>query len=61
MALIPLEELSGLLETAHLLRSSNNAARLFTALQRAKSRTLEPQKIEILRDEFGLNQDNEIV
>ena len=60
VALIPLEELYGLLEAAHLLRSPNNATRLFTALQRAKNRTLTPQKVEILHDEFGLNPDNEI-
>jgi len=30
---------------AHLLRSSQNAARLLTALERAKTRTLKPQSI----------------
>ena len=35
VALVPAEELSGLLETAHLLRSPRNARRLLAALQRA--------------------------
>src|SRR5687767_15936980 len=36
VALIAADELSGLLETLHLLRSPKNAERLFTALERAK-------------------------
>ena len=36
MAILPAEELDGLRETAHLLRSPRNAVRLFTALQRAR-------------------------
>lgn len=36
VALIPADELAGLLETAHLLRSPGNAARLLAALRRAK-------------------------
>ena len=35
MAILPAEELDGLRETAHLLRSPRNAVRLLTALQRA--------------------------
>jgi len=35
VALIPARELAGLMETAHLLRSPENARRLFTALKRA--------------------------
>jgi antitoxin YefM len=38
VALVPADELAGLLETAHLLRSPNNARRLLTALRRAKGR-----------------------
>lgn len=37
VALLPVEELSGLMETAHLLRSPANARRLLGALQRARS------------------------
>jgi antitoxin YefM len=35
VALLPLDELRGILETAHLLRSPRNARRLLAALQRA--------------------------
>ena len=54
VALIAAEELSGLLETAHLLRSPKNAERLLTALARAQQRTLSPQSLEELRREVGL-------
>ncbi len=36
VALIPAEELTGLMETAHLLRSPANAKRLLRALRRAE-------------------------
>ena len=36
VALIPATELAGLMETAHLLRSPENARRLLTALNRAE-------------------------
>jgi antitoxin YefM len=54
VALIAADELSGLLETAHLLRSPKNAERLLTALARAQQRTLSPQSLEELRREVGL-------
>ncbi len=54
VALIAADELSGLLETAHLLRSPANAARLLTALARAQQRTLAPQSLDDLRREVGL-------
>jgi antitoxin YefM len=54
VALIAAEELSGLLETAHLLRSPKNAERLLTALARAQHRTLSPQSLDELRREVGL-------
>ena len=38
VALISAEELSGLVETLHLLGTPKNAERLFTALNRAKAR-----------------------
>jgi antitoxin YefM len=56
VALIAAEELSGLRETAHLLRSPNNAARLLTALARAQRRTLSPQALDELRGEVGLGE-----
>jgi antitoxin YefM len=57
VALISASELSSLVETAHLLRSSKNAERLFTALERAKTKTVAPQTIEELRQEVGLVQE----
>ncbi len=54
VALIAAEELSGLLETAHLLRSPQNAERLLTALARAQRRVLPPQAVDALRREVGL-------
>jgi antitoxin YefM len=36
VALIPATELAGIIETAYLLRSRNNARRLLLALRRAK-------------------------
>ena len=55
VALVAASELSSLLETAHLVRSPENARRLLTALNRAKSKKLRPQAIEKLRREMGLD------
>lgn len=49
LALIPAAELKSLQETAHLLRSPKNAARLLAALTRAEERTTDPTSIEALR------------
>lgn len=54
VAMIPADELSGLLETAHLLRSPRNTQRLLTALHRATGRKGKPESIEKLRREMGL-------
>ena len=54
VARVAASELSSLIETAHLLRSPANAWRLLRALNRAKSRTLKPQRLERLRREMGL-------
>ena len=54
MAILPAEELEGLRETAHLLRSPRNAARLLTALQRALRGQTKSIALEDLRDELGL-------
>lgn len=56
VALVSAAELSSLLETAHLLRSPENARRLLTALGRAKARRLKPQSVQRLRREIGLDQ-----
>jgi len=54
VALVPAEELAGLMETAHLLRSPRNARRLLAALRRAKARAGKPQSVDKLRREMGL-------
>jgi antitoxin YefM len=54
VALVPADELAGLMETAHLLRSPINARRLLTALRRAKGRKGKLESIEKLRREMGL-------
>jgi antitoxin YefM len=56
VALISADELSGLLETAHLLRSPKNAERLLTALNRAKTKKLRAKSVAALRKEIGLGQ-----
>ncbi len=56
VALISVAELSSLMETAHLLRSPQNAERLLAALARARSETLAPQTVEELRREVGLDE-----
>jgi len=54
VALVPAEELAGLMETAHLLRSPRNARRLLAALRRAEGRMGKPEPVEKLRREMGL-------
>ena len=54
VALIALDELSSLLETAHLLRSPANAKRLLSALESAKNQIEQPRSLESLRQEIGL-------
>jgi antitoxin YefM len=54
VALVPAEELAGLMETAHLLRSPRNARRLLAALRRAEGRRGKPEPVEKLRREMGL-------
>ena len=56
VALVPVDELAGLMETAHLLRSPKNAQRLLTALRRAASRKLKPEPLEKLRRGIGLER-----
>lgn len=54
VAMIPADELTGLLETAHLLRSPKNAKRLLTALRRAKSGHGKPESLDAFRREMGI-------
>ena len=53
VAMIAADELAGILETAHLLRSPNNVKRLLTALERVRKETGSPQTIDELRKEVG--------
>jgi antitoxin YefM len=56
VALVAADELSSLMETAHLLRSPNNAARLLSALQRAVGRSGQAEAVAALRRELGLGK-----
>ena len=56
VALIAADELSGLLETAHLLRSPKNAQRLKSAMRRAERGQGKRQSVEDLRREMGLEK-----
>lgn len=56
VALIAADELRGLLETAHLLRSSRNAQRLLAALRRAQSGRGSAESLDHLREDLGLNR-----
>ncbi len=55
MALIPADELASLRETAHLLRSPANAARLLTALTRARRGRTKAADLTALRRELGVD------
>jgi antitoxin YefM len=54
VAMVPADELSGLLETAHLLRSPRNADRLLKAMRRSNRRKTKPESLDELRREMGL-------
>jgi len=54
VALITATELSGLRETAHLLRSPKNAARLFKALKKGKKDLPKSSSVKMLREESDL-------
>ncbi|QDU86772.1 Antitoxin YefM [Pirellulimonas nuda] len=57
IAMISAAELSGLVETAHLLRSQKNAKRLLAALGRAESKGGKPVAIDRLRRELNLQAE----
>ena len=54
VALIPEQELSGLMETAHLVRSPANAKRLFSALRPVERRKGKASTVKQLRREMAL-------
>lgn len=55
VAMISESELSGLLETAHLLRSPKNARRLLTALLEMDDRDELPQTVNELKTQYGID------
>jgi antitoxin YefM len=59
VAIIAASELESLAETAHLLRSPKNAARLLRALGRAKGGRLRARTVAGLRREIGLTDPEE--
>lgn len=54
VAMISADELASLTETAYLMRSSQNAERILSALARALKNEGQPQSIESLRHEVRL-------
>ncbi len=56
VAMVPAEELAGLIETAHLLRSPRNAQRLMEALRDARRGKGRRISLEQLRREVGLDK-----
>jgi antitoxin YefM len=55
VAMIAADELEGLMETAHLLRSPKNAERLLAALTRARTTDSPPMSIEAVEKQCGLD------
>ena len=58
VALVPASELSGWNETAHLMRSPRNAARLLRALRRGERRQPRPEPVEKPRHERKLGAED---
>lgn len=56
VALVSAEELSSLMETAHLLRSPKNVERLLTAFNRARAKKPKPKTVASVRQELGLGE-----
>ena len=54
VAMVAADELSSLLETAHLLRSPRNDQRLLDALSNSLKRKAKPESLDKLRKEMGL-------
>ena len=57
VALIAEEELSSLLESVYLLRSPENAKRLHRALEWSESEDAQPQTIDELKQELGVEEE----
>jgi antitoxin YefM len=57
IAIIPADELAGLLETAHLLRSPANARRLLAAISRALAGKTAPTTLDEVRRKLGVSEE----
>lgn len=57
VAMIPADELVGLIETAHLLRSPRNARRLLSALRRSVAGKGKVESLDKLRRDMGLAEE----
>ncbi len=56
IALIAAQEVTSLLETAHLLRSPKNAKRLISALHRTQGKKRKTKTLDQLKKEMGLEK-----
>jgi len=59
VAIVAADELSGLMETAHLLRSPKNAQRLFESLHELDRGGGERMTLNQLRRSVGLQKDQD--
>ena len=57
IVMLPADELAGLMETAHLLRSPRNAERLLSALARSKEGEGQAQSMASLKEELGFGKE----
>lgn len=55
LALLPADELTSLLETAHLLRSPKNARRLLASIRNANQGKYSIMTLAALRERAGMN------
>ena len=55
VAMIAADELQGLMETAHLFRSPENAKRLLSAMLRAQTDEMKPSALASLEKLYGVN------
>ena len=56
VVMLAADELAGLIETAHLLRSPRNAERLLTALARSRDDEGQPQHLASLKQKLGFDE-----
>ncbi len=59
VALISESDLTSLVETVYLLRSPANGRRLLDAIAESKSGKIQPQTIDELKQELGINDQEE--